>query len=197
MADESVLEGRIRRLERCQRRLILATIGLAGCLAAALVIHALRVPREVSAARFVLKDATGRTRGEWGPTDVLAGEIDGITQHASATCLHLISRKGDGIDLCAPWDPYGGPSLVMVEETGASLHVGLDARTVSILARATRGKGEADRGRLVLGAWSDGGAVSLSDKEGRTTALGGKGLTVFDSKRTVVYGTPGTTTTGR
>jgi hypothetical protein len=193
MDDASVLEARIRKLERRQRGLILLSIGLAGCLVAAIVMHAVWVPREVSATRFLLKDATGRIRGEWGPTDVLAGEIDGVTQHASATCLRLVGQKAVGADLCAPWDPYGGPSLVMVEETGASLHVALDAHTVSILGRATRGKGGGNRGRLVLGAWSDGASVNVVDKDGRGTHLGGSGLTVYDAKRAVIYGTPGAT----
>jgi hypothetical protein len=196
MDNPTVLEGRIRRLERRQRGLTLLSIGLAGCLAAAVVIHTVWVPREVAATRFLIKDAEGRTRGEWGPTDVLAGEIDGVTQHASATCLHLIGQKGAGADLCAPWDPYGGPSLVMAEEAGASLHVSVDANSVQILGRANRPK-DGTRGRLALGAWSDGGSVNVVDKDGREAHLEGSGLTVFDSKRAVIYGTPGAAPPGR
>jgi hypothetical protein len=193
MDEASALEARILRLERGHHRLSLVSIVLAVCLAAAIVTRTVWVPREVSATRFLLKDAGGRTRGEWGPTDVLAGEIDGVTQHASATCLRLVGPKAAGVDLCAPWDPYGGPALVMVEESGASLHLTLDANTVSILGRATRGRGDANRGRLVIGAWSDGAALTVTDKDGGAAHISGHGLTVYDSQKAVVYSTPGAT----
>jgi hypothetical protein len=196
MDDTAALETRVRLLERAQRRLVIACLGLATGLGASVLSPVFWAPREVSAQRFLLKDAGGETRGQWGPTDVLAGEIDGETQHASATCLHLMGHKSAGVDLCVPWDPYGGPSLVMSEESGASLHVALDAYTVSILGRATRGKG-AKAAALVLGAWSDGASVSVSDKEGRGTHLGPDGLLIYDSTRAVVYKTPGTTAPAR
>jgi hypothetical protein len=196
MHDESVLEARIRLLERGQRRLLLVCILLAICLAASVSFRAFWLPREVSAQRFLLKDAGGRTRGEWGPMDVVAGEIDGETQHASATCFRLVGQSADSAKLCAPWDPYGGPSLVMRQQTGASLDVVLDAYTVSILGRANRAA-PTTRTRLVLGAWSDGASLSVSDEEGRGTHVRPDGLLIYDSTRAVVYKTPGTTPPGR
>ncbi len=192
MDDASVLEKRIQLLERGHRRLVFVCIALAVGLVASVWLGVLWLPREVSAERFVLKDASGRTRGEWGPTDVLAGEIDGQTQHTSATCLHLIGRNADGVDLCAPWDPKGGPMLAMRQESGASLDVAVDAYTVSILGRASRAKGSG-LGRLVLGAWREGASVSVSDKQGRGTHVRPDGLLVFDSSHAVSYKTPGAT----
>jgi hypothetical protein len=196
MSGSSTLEARVLALERGQRWLISACVALAACLAVSVCLRMLWVPREVSARRFMLKDADGRVRGEWGPQEVTAGEIGGTPQHASRTCLQLVGQKAADIHLCAPWDPYGGPSLVMREETGASLHVVLDAYTVSILARATRDD-KTNRGRLVLGAWRDGGSLNVTDKEGRRTLVRGEGLTVSDSSRAAVYNTPGAGTSDR
>ena len=170
MDDTAALETRIRLLERAQRRLVLVSFGLAMGLGASILSPAFWAPREVSAQRFLLKDASGETRGEWGPTDVLAGEIDGETQHASATCLHLMGQKSAGVDLCAPWDSHGGPMLAMSEESGASLHVALDAYTVSILGsryscQGCQGSSACSR-RIV-----ERHQCSVSDKKGRGTPL--------------------------
>src|SRR5262245_38524390 len=166
---ESV-EVRVRALERRQGHLQWSCAVLAIALALSVAWPALRVPREVYARRFVLKDASGGTRGTWGPVDVLAAEIDGEQQHASASCLVMnAATPTDGtLRLCAPWERYGGPSISMRERTGASLHIVLDAYTLSILGK-TSPTAKGNRGALVLGVWQDSASIQTSDKTGRRT----------------------------
>jgi hypothetical protein len=127
---------------------------------------------------------------------VLAGEIEGQIQHASATCLELVGQKKTLVHLCTPWDPYGGPSLTMAEETGAYIHIGLDAYTVTVLARTTPSK-RGDRGTLLLGVSQDRASIQVSDKEGRRTQLRPDGMAAYDSQGAVRYQTPGSTPLGR
>lgn len=186
------LERRVRVLELRQRQFTLCCVTLAIGLAVSIFWRVTWVPREISARRFVLKDSGGGTRGQWGPTDVSAGEINGETQHASKTCLVMgAATKTNGtLRLCAPWDGYGGPSLVMSEKTGASLHVVLDAYTVSVLGRTSPGRG--DRGALVLGVWQDKASIQVSDKEGHRAQLRSDGMLAYDPAGAIAYQTPGT-----
>ena len=84
----------------------------------------------------------------------------------------------------------------MHEETGASLHVVLDAYTVSVLGRTSRSKGGA-RGSLVLGVWQDKASIQVSDKDGRRTQLRPDGLLAYDSRGDLAYQTPGATASTR
>ena len=152
----------------------------------------MRVPREIAARRFVLRDAGGGKRGEWGPVNVTAGEIDGETQHASRSCLVMsAAATTDGaLHLCAPWEHYGGPSISMRERTGASLNLGLDAYTVSILGK-TSATPPGNAGKLVLGIWQDSASVLVRDKTGRDTQMRPDGVLVRDPSREVAFHTPG------
>jgi len=197
MDHASVLETRVRLLERGHRRLVLVCIALAVCLAASVFSRAFWVPRELSAQRFLLIDAGGETRGEWAPSDVIAGEMDGKPQPYSETCLRMRGQKSSGgrsggVRLCGPWDPLGGPSLSMSEQNGASLQANVDAYTVTILGRSGLATG-AKQATLALGAGSNGASLAVSDKEGRITQLRPDGLLIQDSTRALAYKTPGTT----
>jgi hypothetical protein len=194
--DDPTLEHRVRSLERAARRLRLTCVALAIGIVVSVAARGRLFDREVSAQRFILKDPSGRTRAEWGPTDFIAGTIDGETQHASGTCLRFWGQKPSALTLCAPWEPYGGPSLSMREEHGAKLDISLDAYTISILARATDDR-TSDRGKLALGAWMDGAALNVTDKAGRRAQLRGDGLFAFDAGRAVVYQAPGTSAARR
>lgn len=179
------LERRVAALERRQGRLAIGCATLAVALAASVLRPLLWLPREVSARRFVVKDADGGTRGRWGPRDATAGEIDGVAQYASATCLEInAARKTNGVmRVCVPWDGEGGPHLTMVEKTGASLDIGVAPYTVSVLGRTSRAR--ADRGALVLGVWQETASIQVSDRDGRRTQVRSDGLRSYEVEGTV------------
>ena len=143
MDDASVLEARVRLLERGHRRLrlvcialVLSLVAVAGAAVAWLVA---RTPTTVTAERFVLKDSGGEIRGEWAPSGVIAGEENEQHVVASITCLTMRSPKRSRASLCAPWDEPGESGLSLRDSTGtqASMSAGPLNGQVFLTARAS------------------------------------------------------------
>ena len=190
-AIESV-DVRVRALERRQRQLAWCCGALALALAGAVTWQTIRVPSELAARRFVLRDAGGGKRGEWGPVDAAVAETDGKTEYASRSCLVMsAAAPADGtLHLCAPWERYGGPNISMRERTGAYLNLGLDAYTVFIMGK-TSATPPGKASRLSLGVWQDGASALVSDKTGRRTLMQSDGVVVRDPSGEVAFQTPG------
>lgn len=111
-------ETRITRLEQRCARLSYALLATVALVATAVAWGVLRHPKTVVAQRYVLNDESGATRGEWGPSNVIAGEENGKPVLASTTCLNMASKKRSGVKLCSPWEEPGDAMLTLSHTTG-------------------------------------------------------------------------------
>ena len=129
----SALEQRILRLERQNvlLRWTICAVLLGVC--AFLSCRTLGVGDEVVARSFILRDADGRVRGEWAPSEELLPSENGVGVTASITCLRLRDRQGlVAFQACGRWDDDAASSLLVSSTTGARISIAADSEGASV-----------------------------------------------------------------
>ena len=136
LTTEADTGARLRALERRYLLLLYAWWGLAALAVGACLVLALRTSRSVSARRFLLIDSTGAVRGEWGPSEMIAGESNGKPVVTPTTCLEIRGGKGAYISQCVPWNAPGPSMLTISHPTGAKASLQADAFNAQALLSA-------------------------------------------------------------
>lgn len=179
--DLASLETRLIRLERqnfllkCMLSLLLCVGGFLSC----------RIPVDdattVVAQSFVLRDATGKVRGEWASSQELLPSENGAETVASITCLRLRDSEGGlAFQACGRWDANTASGLLLSDTTGARVSLNADGEGASLSVGNQRTPDKPRPPHVGLAADADSASVFVATGGPRATILTLDELTMRD-----------------